>query len=52
VLIVGGHGSDAEQRAAASAGASAYLPGEPDGRRLAAAAIAVTKDTNIKEVQP
>jgi DNA-binding NarL/FixJ family response regulator len=40
VLLVGGHGSDAGQRAALLAGASAFLPGEPDGAALAAAVAA------------
>jgi len=43
VLVVGGHGSDAERRAAILAGASAYLSGEPDGVRLAAA-VAATQE--------
>lgn len=34
VLVVGGHGSDAERRAAVLAGASGYLPGEPDRAAL------------------
>jgi DNA-binding NarL/FixJ family response regulator len=40
VLVVGGHGSEAERRAAILAGATDYLPGEPDGVQLAAAVAA------------
>lgn len=43
VVVIGGRGSAAEQRAALLAGAAAYLPGEPDGPRLAAAVIATTR---------
>jgi DNA-binding NarL/FixJ family response regulator len=41
VLVVGGHGSEAERRAAVLAGATDYLPGEPDGGELAAAVLAI-----------
>jgi len=42
VIVVGGHGTEAERRAAALAGATDSLPGEPDGVQLAAA-IAATQ---------
>jgi DNA-binding NarL/FixJ family response regulator len=42
VLVVGGVGSQAELRAALLAGASGYLPGEPDGAQLAEA-VATTR---------
>jgi DNA-binding NarL/FixJ family response regulator len=47
VLVVGGHGSDAERRAAVLAGASDYLPGEPDDATLV---TAITQSVN--EMRP
>lgn len=43
VLLVGGRDSEAERRATQLAGATAYLPGAPDGPRLAAAVISTSR---------
>jgi DNA-binding NarL/FixJ family response regulator len=49
VLVVGGHGTAAERRAAALAGATNYLPGEPDTAQLAAA-VAATRTPSRSRV--
>ena len=45
VVVVGGHGSDVERRAASLAGATDYLPGVPDGPLLVAAVVAAERRT-------
>jgi DNA-binding NarL/FixJ family response regulator len=52
VLLVGGHVSDAARRAAVLAGASAFLPGEPDGTALAAAVAATQTQSSPTRALP